>query len=170
MAHKSTYSVPFRRRLEEKTDYAKRLALLKSGKTRLVVRKSNSHCIVQAVEYLRSGDKILAGAHSKELEKFGYSLHKGNLPSAYLTGYLCGIRAKKNGVNESILDIGLATPVHGTRIFAAAKGYKDSGMSVNCGENAFPSENRINGEHLGEDKAKIVENAKNEIKKTGESK
>ena len=42
MAWKPTYNVSFRRRLEGKTNYQKRLALMKSGKAKLVVRKSNA--------------------------------------------------------------------------------------------------------------------------------
>ena len=39
-----TYTVPFKRRRENLTNYAKRLALLKSMKPRMVVRKSNYVC------------------------------------------------------------------------------------------------------------------------------
>ena len=53
MADSPIYKVSFRRRREKKTDYAKRLALVKSGKFRLVVRKSNSDTYAQIVECLK---------------------------------------------------------------------------------------------------------------------
>jgi len=42
-----SYVVYYRRRREGKTDYAKRLALVKSGKTRMVVRRSNKGLVIQ---------------------------------------------------------------------------------------------------------------------------
>ena len=50
MANKKTYTVPFRRKREGKTNYKKRLGLLKSKSLRLVVRKSNKHILVQLVD------------------------------------------------------------------------------------------------------------------------
>ncbi|MGM0388528.1 MAG: 50S ribosomal protein L18, partial [Natrinema limicola] len=41
MATGPRYKVPMRRRREVRTDYHQRLRLLKSGKPRLVARKSN---------------------------------------------------------------------------------------------------------------------------------
>mgnify|MGYP001370434569 FL=1 len=40
MKIKTTFSMPFRRRREGKTNYAKRLAFIKGGQTRMVVRRS----------------------------------------------------------------------------------------------------------------------------------
>lgn len=51
MAHGPRYRVPFRRRREGKTNYHKRLKLLKSKKPRLVVRKTLNHHIAQIVVY-----------------------------------------------------------------------------------------------------------------------
>jgi len=62
------YTKP-RRRREGKTDYRKRLRLLKSRKTRIVVRNSLKNICVQFVGYDEVGDKILASAISKELIK-----------------------------------------------------------------------------------------------------
>ena len=61
------YRRPFRRRFEGKTDYHKRLKLLKSRKLRVVVRTSNNHVRVQIVQSKLGGDKILISAFSKEL-------------------------------------------------------------------------------------------------------
>src|SRR3989344_7695497 len=100
------YVVHFKRRREGKTDYAKRLALLKSGKPRLVVRKTNRFVIVQVISWTEKGDQTVACATSKALGNFGFQ-GKSNSPSAYLTGLLCGVKAKAKGVGEIVLDVGL---------------------------------------------------------------
>ena len=67
MAHGPRYRVPFRRRREGKTNYHKRLALLKSGKPRLVVRKTLNHHVAQIVLYDPKGDRTIVSAHTREL-------------------------------------------------------------------------------------------------------
>lgn len=139
--------IPYKRRKERKTDYRKRLALLKSGKPRLVIRKSLAHMKVQFVKYSPEGDETLCGAFSKELEKFSLK-HCGNLPAAYLTGLLAGIKAKKLGIKEAVLDLGLQTSTKGSRIYAALKGVLDSGIIVSHSQEVLPSEDRIFGRHI----------------------
>ncbi|MEW6295422.1 MAG: 50S ribosomal protein L18 [Candidatus Diapherotrites archaeon] len=194
MAHKATFEVKFRRRKEGRTDYKKRLELLKSRKPRLVIRRSNNNYSVQLIRYEKNGDKTIESASSKELRKYGWKLHGGNIQSAYLTGLLIGVKAR-NKVKEAILDIGMVTPVHGSGVFAALKGAIDSGMHVPHEAKALPSENRIKGEDKQKyftslkeeefkekfssyvkekiDPKKIVEyfeEAKNKIMKSGEKK
>ena len=65
------YVVPHKRRREGKTDYRKRLKLLKSKKPRLVVRKSLKHVRAQIIKYSPKGDETLVSATSEELKKFG---------------------------------------------------------------------------------------------------
>jgi len=96
----------FRRRREGKTNYRKRLALLKSGKPRVVVRKSNKNIRVQFALYDMNGDKIVASAIGTELKKYGWNYSLSNTPAAYLTGLLAGKRAIKKGLKEGVLDIG----------------------------------------------------------------
>ncbi len=48
------------RRLSAVTNYRKRVASLRGGMRRLVVRKSNRGISVQVVEYEKEGDKVLA--------------------------------------------------------------------------------------------------------------
>ena len=64
MTHGPRYYVKPRRRREGKTDYRKRLCLLRSGKTRLVVRKSLKNTQIQFVQYKEDGDKIILAASS----------------------------------------------------------------------------------------------------------
>ncbi len=147
MADSTNYKVPFRRRREQKTDYNQRLNLLKSGKPRLVVRLSNQHTRVQVSEYRTEGDTNQAQTLSKELEEYGWDGNTGNLPAAYLTGFLA---AKKAEADEAVLDIGLKEKKDGGRVFAALKGAIDAGMNIPAGEEIFPSESRIRGEHIEE--------------------
>ena len=141
-----TYVVPFRRRKSKSTNYAKRLALVKSGKPRLVVRRSNKHVIVQLVEFEPSGDKILVSVNSKDLNKFKWASRR-NLPTAYLGGFYAGVLGKKAGVKEFILDVGLVPPVVGGLPFAAQKGAMDAGLTSPHGENIV-DEGRVKGAHI----------------------
>jgi large subunit ribosomal protein L18 len=158
----------FNRRIRCKTDYRLRLRLLKSGLTRAVVRKTNKNMIVQIVDYEKNGDKIVTSAISKDLKKYGFNLNTGNLVASYLTGYLAGKRALKKKVSgEIIIDLGLQRSIYGSRLYSAVKGLVDSGMNVKVSEVVFPSEERLNGEHLNtkEDVKKIIEQVKSKIDK-----
>jgi large subunit ribosomal protein L18 len=151
MGHGPRYRVPWRRRREGKTNYYKRLKLIKSGKPRLVVRRTNKYIIVQVVEARIGGDKTIAAAHSRELTKlYGWLGGTANTSAAYLTGLLAAYRALEKGVREAVLDIGLHEPVKGSRVFAALKGAVDAGLKVPHSEEIFPSEDRIRGEHIAQ--------------------
>ncbi|MGB9577466.1 MAG: 50S ribosomal protein L18 [Candidatus Micrarchaeia archaeon] len=141
------YAVHFRRRREGKTDYGKRLALLKSEKTRLVVRKTNKRIIVQFVNFNEKGDHTITSATSTHLSEYGFP-GKCNTPSAYLTGMLAARKAQKKGVKEFILDIGLHSPTKGSVVFAALKGAVDAGLTAPYDESILPPQDRIEGKHL----------------------
>jgi len=149
MAKDARYCLPYRRRREGKTNYRKRKALIISGKPRLVVRGTLKNIIVQVVAAKPHGDEVLASAHSRELlKKYGWRAPRGNLPAAYLTGLLCGLKAKAKGINEAVLDIGLYSPTRGARVFAALKGALDAGLMIPHGEEKLPDEERIRGFHI----------------------
>ena len=65
--------VPFRRRREGRTDYRRRLNLLRSGIARAVVRKTNMSMVVQVVEYTEGGDRVVASAVGRDLKKLGWT-------------------------------------------------------------------------------------------------
>ena len=143
------YSVPFRRRREGKTDYRARRALILSKMPRIVARGSLKHMTVQVVNAKVEGDEVLASAHSKELVRdYGWKGACGNVPAAYLTGLLCGLKALQKGIKKAILDIGLRTPVKGSRVFAVLKGALDAGLEVPHSEEVLPDDSRIRGEHI----------------------
>ena len=149
MATGPRYKVAFRRRREGKTDYHQRLKLIVSRQPRLVVRLTLNQVIAQVLVTKPEGDKVLVSATSKELAKdFGYLGARDNTTAAYLTGLLIGYKAKKEGVANAILDIGLRENRPGSRVYAALKGAVDSGLTVPCGEEVFPSEDRIRGRHV----------------------
>ncbi len=117
----SRYAVHLRRRREGKTDFRSRKQLLYAGKPRLVVRTSLRYASAQVISYTPQGDIVIAAANAKQLGPYGWKASCSNTPAAYLTGLLCGMRAKKAGVEESILDIGMRDVVKGARIFAILK-------------------------------------------------
>lgn len=148
MKKNKTYTLAFRRKREGKTNYRKRLRLLESRKPRVVIRKSLNNIQVGIVNYDSKGDIVLTSSHTKELERFGWKLNKGNIPSAYLLGYLAGKKALKKGIKNAILDLGFHKSVKGSRIYAALKGVLDSGLTVPHNSEILPTKERIAGEHI----------------------
>jgi large subunit ribosomal protein L18 len=145
---KPTYKVKFRRRRENKTDYRKRLALLKSKKIRAVVRILKSQVIVQLIKYELEGDKTLVGVSTKRLEKYGW-YSANNVPSSYLAGYLAGLIAKNKGITEAVMDIGRYSK-RNKKVFAALKGLVDAGIEISHDPSVYPEEERITGKILEE--------------------
>jgi len=134
------------------------MKLVVSGMMRLVVHGSLNNFSVQLIDSKFGGDRTLVSAHSRELiKKYGWKGHCGNIPTAYLTGFLLALKAKKTGFERAILDIGLHPPVKGSRVFAALKGALDGGMEIPHGEDVFPSEERIRGEHIAEYAKRLLE-------------
>ena len=130
-----------RRRRERKTDYKARFALLKSGKPRLVVRKTNKYLIAQVVETNLAQDRVVYGVTSKQLLSQGWSeLKSGSLKSlkaAYQTGYLLG-QKMKGKVDELILDTGMHRNIHKSRIYALLSGAVDAGLNIPHNKDVLP--------------------------------
>lgn len=137
----------YRRRRQKKTNYKTRLELLKSGIPRLVVRTSNKHVRVQVVKYAADGDIMITSSISSDLKNIGWNHPTSNIPSAYLTGILCGKKTVDANIKTAILDLGLSPIVRGSKIFAAVKGVRDAGLDVPVDEAMLPSEARLSGEH-----------------------
>ncbi len=141
-----------RRRRENKTDYLKRLKLLKSEKPRVIFRKTNKYIIAQYSISKEAQDYIKIGVTSKELLKYGWPENAiGSLKStsaAYLTGYLIGRKILKEKLETPIIDFGMNPSIHKSRAYSFLKGIVDSGLKIKCEEKVFPDEERIKGEHL----------------------
>ena len=95
MIHTKTKPVAYRRKREGRTNYAKRRRLLESGKPRLVVRFSNKQIRAQLVTFQPSGDRVEAAVDAAALHKLGWKFSAANLPAAYLTGLLFGMKLKE---------------------------------------------------------------------------
>jgi len=175
MKKQRTFTVKFKRRRKGITNYKKRLKILLVDKPRLVIRKSLNNINAQIVEYTPKGDRVVVAAHSSELKKYGWDVTTGNVPSAYLTGVLLGQKAKKKGVKEAVLDLGLSVPTKGGRLYAALRGFVDTGINVPHSKEILPSDDRIKGMHvvnysnlLKADKARYEKQFSAHIKKGGD--
>lgn len=149
------YVLKLKGRREGKTDYNKRLKLLLSKKPRIVVRRSLNNVRVHISEYAQKGDITRAFAISSEIKKAGWPYSGDSMPAAYLTGLLCGLRAKKAGVKEAILDSGRHASMRGTRIYSALKGAIDAGIKIPANQECFPKEERIKGAHISNYASKL---------------
>ena len=150
MATGPRYKVPMRRRREVRTDYHQRLRLLKSGKPRLVARKSNKHTTAQLITPGPQGDETLASAHSSDLAEYGWEAPTSNISAAYLTGLLAGTRAVEAGLEEAVLDIGLNTATPGNKVFAVQEGAIDAGLEIPHNDDVFADWQRTRGSHIAE--------------------
>ena len=161
MQRKLKKFVPYRRKINGRTNYRKRLKLLVSGSPRLVIRKTNKNIIAQVVKYSEDGDNVIISVNSSELKKHGWTHATGNLPAAYLTGLLAGKKSLEKKTDSAIVDLGLQTPATGSRLYAVVKGAIDAGMSIPCADDAFPSEERLTGKHIA-DYSKVSKQFKND--------
>ena len=156
----------YRRRQSGETDYRRRLKLLKSGNARAVVRISNTRVVCQVVNWLKEGDKVELSVTGDDLvSRYGWpeGNSRKNITASYLVGYALGKSAISAGHDEAVLDIGLAASTTGNRVFAALKGMVDAGLEIPHGESVYPDEDRLNGAHIDESYASIVEATKSKI-------
>lgn len=144
-----------RRRRENKTDYLNRLKLLKSGKPRVVFRRTNKYVISQYVTSKQAQDKVEMTINSRDLMNYGwpkeFSGSLKSLPASYLTGYLIGKQIKNKKLKTPIVDLGMVRTIYKTKSYAFIKGLVDSGVEIKCKEEAFPEEERIQGKNLKKD-------------------
>jgi large subunit ribosomal protein L18 len=151
----------YKRRAQQKTNYLKRLTLLKSGKSRLVARKSNLYMNLQYMVHETKGDVSKLNLSSKVIKKFGWEFGCNSIPACYLTGLLFGkLVAEKKLSKEVIFDIGLHRAQPKGKIFAALKGAIDSGLNLDVDEKMFPDADRLTGKHIKKDAVfnKVKEN------------
>ena len=148
LAKRGRYRLPLKRRRKSLTNYYKRRKLVLSEKLRFVARKTARNIIVQIIGVRPEGDVTYVSAYSGELKKYGWKGGRKNTPSAYLVGYLAGLKALRKGIKEAILDIGLHRPTRGAKLFAATLGSIHAGLKIPIGKEVLPSEDRIKGVHI----------------------
>lgn len=151
-------TLDFKRKREGRTNYRDRLKIIDSGKLRVVVRRSLNNINVQLVLFGEKGDRVLLSSSTRELIKYGWKAHRGNLSSAYLLGFLCGLKAMKNSLKEGVLDVGMARAIKNSAFFAVARGMRDAGFEIPLGENTAPSDDRVYGRHI-ENYAKSIKSS-----------
>ena len=158
-----------KRRKANKTDYLKRINLLKSGTPRVVFRKTNKYILSQYVTSKEAQDKVIMSINSTDLKKYGWPQEfQGSLksiPASYLTGFLIGKKIIKQKLENPIVDLGMIRILYKTKVYAFLKGLKDSGVEIKCDEKMFPEEERIKGKNLKKDFSKTFEKIKSKIEK-----
>ena len=158
-----------RRKKEHKTDYLKRLKLLKSERPRVIFRKTNKSLVVQYVKSDAAQDKIIFGITSKELLKHGwekeFSGSLKSIPASYLTGYFVSKKIKNEKLETPIVDLGMQRVIKKSALFAFIKGLIDGGLEIECDEENFPEEERLNGESTKENLTKIIKGVKSNLDK-----
>lgn len=161
--------IPKRRRIENKTDYGKRIKLLKGETPRVVFRRTNRYIIAQYVESTEAQDKIVIGVISRDLKEFGWPKEfEGSLksiPASYLTGFLLGKEIIKKKLETPIVDFGMIRLTGKNKGFAFIKGLIDAGIKVNCAKENFPEEERLSGKNLKKDFSKTFKEIKSKIEK-----
>ena len=164
MATGPRYHVQFRRRRQGRTDYRMRKRLVSSGLPRAVVRCTSKNTIIQFISFKPEGDAVLATATTMELDEMGWKHATGNIPSAYLAGFIAGKRASKAGIEKAVLDMGRKRPKKGTKVFAALKGMLDAGVEIPHSKEVLPPKERISGTHINEEVAKMFATVSSKIK------
>ena len=112
----------------------------------ITVHITNENTLVQVLKPGMTGDTVVSSAHSRYLLGKGWKGSRKSVSAAYLTGYLAGKKALGKGATDAILYTG--TKRYTQRMAAALKGVIDAGVQVPANEETFPSNERINGEHL----------------------
>lgn len=163
MTHK-TYNLSFRRKRTGKTNYRKRLTILKSRMPRLVVKPSNKNILLHVVSYQPDGDKSILSISSQILNKsFGWKFSKCNIPSSYLTGLIAGKELGKKGIKKVILDLSFNSSTKGSKVYAALKGVLDAGIEVPHSKEMLADEDRIKGKVIEEYAALLEKSSKQEL-------
>ncbi len=158
-----------RRRREGKTNYNRRLKLLKGDLPRIIFRKTNKYIITQYVTSTSAQDKVEFGVTSKDLLEFGWPKEfEGSLksiPASYLTGFLIGKKIAEKKVKIPTADFQMYGKLHKTRAYAFMKGLIDAGVKLKYKKEIFPDEETITGKHLKKDFSKIFNEIKSKINK-----
>jgi len=140
------YTKTLRRLRDKKTNYNRRKNMLMGHRDFVTVQISNENTSVQIHKPELTGDKVISSAHSRFLIEKGWKGSRKNIPASYLTGYFAGKKALEKGASSAILYSG--TRQYTQRMAAALKGISDAGLEIPADEKTFPTNDRINGEHL----------------------
>lgn len=155
-----TYKVKWRRRRKGRTDYYARQKMIRSENPRVVIRKTSRRMIVHFSLAKLKGDETISYTTSSELTDYGWEYCTSNLPAAYLTGYLSGLKAKEKGLTEAIPDFGYQENTEGNKLNATVKGLVDAGIQVPHSSFVLPEESRLKGEHIAKIASEVKKGSK----------
>ncbi|MGC8661390.1 MAG: 50S ribosomal protein L18 [Nitrososphaeria archaeon] len=147
----------FRRRSEFKTDYRRRKKVLMSKLPFIYVFESNRYVWAQVSVPMKEGDRTVVQANSKDIIKAGWQFGGKSYPVFYLVGILIGKRAAERGVKEAILYSGLKAFRTNSKVMALVKGAVEGGLNIRVDEDAFPSEELVNGSSISAYAIKLKE-------------
>lgn len=166
---KSTIAVQFARKLSGRTNYRKRLALLKSELPRLVVRKTLTRIILQIVDLgssdTNNSDKVSLTVTSDMLKKLGWKHSYKNIPAAYLAGMVMGKLAVAANIGKAVPDTGIQSITRGSKIFAAIKGAKDAGLDIQVSDEVVPKGEVLTGARIAGKAVKSITEDFEKLKK-----
>ena len=97
MAHGKSQRLRFKRRRNGKTDYRRRLRMLRGGAPRAIVRVSNTQVVCQLAQFDPEGDRIVASFSGNNLAAYGWPVGAStkSVPACYVAGYALGKSAGK---------------------------------------------------------------------------
>jgi large subunit ribosomal protein L18 len=138
-----------------KTNYRKREALLISKQDFVTIKITNQNLIAQVLKPEIWGDRVKVSTHSRELRRHGWKGSLNSLPACFLVGTLLGRKALEKGVKNAVLYVG--NKPFTSRVAACAKGIVHAGVNIPISSESFPSEHRLNGQHIADYAAKLRE-------------
>jgi large subunit ribosomal protein L18 len=136
-----------------KTNYRKREALLISKQDFVTIKISNQNIIAQVLKPEIQGDIVRVSTHSRELRRYGWKGSLNSLPACFLVGLVLGRKALEKGVDKAVLYIG--NKPFTSRIAACMKGIVQAGINIPISSESYPTEHRLNGQHIAEYAHKI---------------
>ena len=136
-----------------KTNYRKRQALLISKQDFVTIKITNQNVIAQVLKPKIQGDIVRVSTHSRELRRYGWKGSLNSLPACYLVGLVLGRKALEKGVDKAVLYIG--NKPFTSRIAACMKGIVQAGINIPISSESYPTEHRLNGQHIAEYALKI---------------
>jgi large subunit ribosomal protein L18 len=136
-----------------KTNYRKRQALLISKQDFVTIKITNQNVIAQVLKPEIQGDIVRVSTHSRELRQYGWKGSLNSLPACFLVGLVLGRKALEKGVDKAVLYIG--NKPFTSRIAACMKGIVQAGINIPISSESYPTEHRLNGQHIAEYALKI---------------
>jgi large subunit ribosomal protein L18 len=136
-----------------KTNYRKRQALLISKQDFVTIKITNQNVIAQVLKPEIQGDIVRVSTHSRELRRYGWKGSLNSLPACFLVGLVLGRKALEKGVDKAVLYIG--NKPFTSRIAACMKGIVQAGINIPISSESYPTEHRLNGQHIAEYAHKI---------------